>query len=84
MLMHLKSSKEKTKMAKSLSKEIFGVPSLQTATRIDDSDKVSAFQAAHFRLCSRMRELESQFEQKASELRSAFVSEVAQISGEAE
>jgi hypothetical protein len=46
-----------------------------TVTRIDDNDndKVSAFQAAHFRLAANMRELEMQFEHKASELRSAFV-----------
>jgi hypothetical protein len=60
---------------------IFGVPSLETARAIDDSDKVAAAQAAHFRLDARMRELEVQFEQKASELRAAFVAELAQICG---
>jgi hypothetical protein len=69
-------------MSKQLSKQqIFGVPSLETASRIDDSDKVSAFQAAHFRMHSRMRELEVQFEVKASELRAAFVAECAGIAG---
>jgi hypothetical protein len=42
---------------------------------------VSAFQAAHYRLGSRMRELEQQFEVKASELRAAFVAEVEGITG---
>jgi hypothetical protein len=69
-------------MSKQLSKQqIFGVPSLAVASAIDDSDKVSAFQAAHYRLGSRMRELEQQFEVKASELRAAFVAEVEGIAG---
>jgi len=62
--------------------QIFGVPSLETAGRIDDVDKVSAFEAAHYRCKSRMHELESQFEVKASEIRAAFVAEVAEISGQ--
>jgi hypothetical protein len=67
-------------MSKQLSKQqIFGVPSLAVASAIDDSDKVSAFQAAHYRLGSRMRELEVQFEAKASVLRAAFVAECMQI-----
>jgi len=40
---------------------------------------VSAFQAAHYRLTARMGELEQQFEIKASELRAAFVAEIAEI-----
>jgi hypothetical protein len=68
-------------MNKQLTKQIFGVPSIQTAGRIDDSDKVSAFEAAHYRCTARMRELEQQFEVKASEIRAAFVAEVAEISG---
>ena len=70
-----------TKLAKST---IFGVPSLETAGRIDDSDKVSAFGAAHFRCQTRLRELESQFEEKAGEIRAALVAEVAEIIGEME
>jgi hypothetical protein len=57
------------------------VPSLERAGGIDDADKVSAFEAAHYRCKNRMRELEQQFEVKASEIRSAFVAEVAEISG---
>jgi hypothetical protein len=69
-------------MQKQLSKQqVFGMPSIETAGRIDDSDKVSAFEAAHYRCSARMRELESQFEVKASEIRKAFVTEVAEISG---
>jgi hypothetical protein len=68
-------------MSKQLTKQIFGVPSLAVASAIDDSDKVSAFQAAHYRLGSRMHELEQQFEVKASELRVAFVAECADIMG---
>ena len=66
-------------MAKSLTKPIFGVPSLETASRIDDSDATNAVCAAHFRFQARMRELEAQFETKASELRAAFLAEIAAI-----
>jgi hypothetical protein len=62
-----------------VAKAIFGVPSLETAGRIDDSDKMAALQAATYRCQSRMRELECQFEVKASEIRSAFVAECAGI-----
>jgi hypothetical protein len=62
--------------------DLFGVPSLQTAGRIDDSDKVAAFEAAHYRCTARMRELEDQFETKASEIRAAFVAECAGIMAE--
>ncbi len=67
-------------MTRQLSK-VFGVPSLETASRIDDSDAVNAVYAAHFRYNSRMRELEGQFEAKASELRTAFLAELAAIRG---
>jgi hypothetical protein len=49
----------KTGLTKSI---IFGVPSMETAGRIDDSDKVSAIEAARFRCQTRLRELEQQFE----------------------
>ena len=68
-------------MAKALTKQVFGVPSLQVAEAIDDSDKVATITAAHFRLSARMRELEAQFEAKACELRAAFLAEVAEIHG---
>ena len=60
---------------------IFGAPSLETARAIDDSDKVAAAQAAHYRLERRIAELEAQFEAKASELRAAFVAELTAICG---
>jgi hypothetical protein len=66
-------------MAKALTKQTFGVPSLETATRIDDNDKTAALQAAGYRFTARMRELEAQFEGKASELRSAYLAEAATI-----
>jgi hypothetical protein len=50
---------------------IFGVPSLETARAIDDSDKAAGLQAAHYRMSARMHELETAFEQKASELRAS-------------
>jgi hypothetical protein len=61
---------------------IFGVPSMETAGRIDDSDKVSAFEAARFRCQTRLRELEQPFEVKASEIRKAFITEAAEIIGQ--
>ena len=69
-------------MSKTLTKQtLFGVPSLETARRVDDSDKVAALEAAHYRLTSRMRELEQRFDEEASKLRSAFLAEVLQIHG---
>jgi hypothetical protein len=77
----LENTLTKTGLAKAA---IFGVPSIEIARRIDDEDKVSAIHAAHYRLTARMRELEIQFEAKASELRAAFLAEVAEIHGGAE
>jgi hypothetical protein len=53
-------------MTRQLTKQIFGVPSTETASRIDDSDATNAACAASYRFNSRMRELEAQFEAKAS------------------
>jgi hypothetical protein len=63
---------------------IFGVPSLETARAIDDSDKAAGLQAAHYRVSARMRELEQQFDAKAQELRGAFVAECQEILGSEE
>ena len=63
---------------------IFGVPSLETARAIDDSDKAAGLQAAPYRLSARMRELEQQYDVKASELRAAFVSACQEILGDDE
>jgi hypothetical protein len=66
-------------MSKALQKQIFGALSTETASRIDDSDATNAACAAHFRFNTRMRELEAQFEAKASELRSAFLADLAAL-----
>jgi hypothetical protein len=58
---------------------MFGVPSLEVSNRIANEDSVRALQASHYRLTARMRELELQFEAKASELRQAFLDESAKI-----
>jgi hypothetical protein len=68
---------------KSLAKPtIFGVPSLETASRIDDSDAANAACAAKYRFQARMHELTAQFETKASEVRAAFLAELAEIRGD--
>jgi hypothetical protein len=66
-------------MTKQLTKQIFGMPSLETASRIDDSDATNAACAASYRFNARMRELELQFEAKASGLRAAFLAELAAL-----
>jgi hypothetical protein len=66
-------------MKQTVATKPFGVPSTETATRIDDSDAANAACAAHFRFQSRMRELEAHFETKASELRAAYLAELADI-----
>jgi hypothetical protein len=66
-------------MSKALQKQIFGMPSCETASRIDDSDATNAACAASYRFSARMREIESQFEAKASELRAAFLAELAAL-----
>jgi hypothetical protein len=60
---------------------IFGVPSLETSSRIDTSDQTNRAHAAHYRCKARMRQLESEFEAKASEIRSAYIAELAEIVG---
>jgi hypothetical protein len=52
-------------MPKALQKQIFDMPSLETASRIDDSDATNAACAADFRFSTCMRELEAQFELRA-------------------
>jgi hypothetical protein len=71
-------------MNKQITKQIFGVPTLETASRIDDVDKTTALTAANYRCAARLRQLESEFEIKASEIRAAFVAEAAEIIGEVE
>jgi hypothetical protein len=51
-----------------ITKQIFGVPSLETASRIDTHDQACRAQAAAYRCTTRLHELEAQFEAKASEI----------------
>jgi hypothetical protein len=72
-------------MAKQLTKSGFGVPSIALSCRIDDSDRMSALDAAHYRVAARLRELECEFEVKAAEIRKSYLAEVDVIqSGGAE
>jgi molybdopterin synthase catalytic subunit len=71
-------------MNRQVTKPSFGVPSLETVSRIDDSDKVAGLEAARYRMSAKMRQLEIQFEAKASELRAAFVHECGEILGHEE
>jgi hypothetical protein len=69
-------------MNKQLSKaQIFWAPTLETARNIDDCDTVHAIEAARHRFNTNMRDLECAFDAKASELRAAFVAEVADTMG---
>jgi hypothetical protein len=63
---------------------IFWAPGLDVARSISDSDVAAAIQAAEYRFSASMRSLEAAFEQKASELRAAFLKEVQDACGEAE
>jgi hypothetical protein len=54
---------------------MFGV----VAGRIDNQDAVCRLRAAHYRLAARLHELEARFEEKASELRRAFLDETSEI-----
>ena len=69
-------------MKTALAKTTFGVPSIETACRIDNSDRVSALHAAGYRFDARVREIELQFEAKVAELREAYLGEVAAIHGD--
>jgi hypothetical protein len=55
---------------------------METASRIDDSDAANAACAAQYRFQARMHELQSQFETKASDVRAAFLAELAGIRGD--
>jgi hypothetical protein len=82
--LNVKARNWEINMAKNVTKaNLFGVPSLETATRIDNEDMVAALHAAHYRLTARMRELECQFEVKAAELRQSFIDESQEILAQA-
>jgi hypothetical protein len=57
------------------------MPSVEIARRIDNSDATNSACAAHFRFTARMNELSAQFEQKANELRAAYLKEIDGIRG---
>lgn len=71
---------ETTHMAKQLSK--VRIPSLRVADQIDVSDMCSALGAAQYRFRALMRELEREFDEKASELRDAYLIECAAVQGD--
>ena len=74
-------------MVRQVSKpNIFWAPSLETARKIDDGDKVMAIESARYRFNATMADLERSYDGQASRLRAAFVAEVAQLyqGGEAE
>ena len=70
-------------MAKSLVRQIFGMPSAEVVSRIEASDRSSAASAAHYRFTARMRSLEAQFEAEASKLRNEYIAELGEIQFEA-
>jgi len=49
------------------------------AADIENSDRTTRLEAAHFRFSRRLRELESQFEAEASKLRQTYCDECAEI-----
>jgi hypothetical protein len=74
-------------MNKSMTKpQIFWAPALDTARKIDDSDTVTAIEAARFRFQASLSDLERHYDAEASKLRAAFVEEIARLyqNGEAE
>jgi hypothetical protein len=71
-------------MNKAITKPSFGVPSLETVARIDDSDKMAGLEAARYRCAARMRELEVRFENEASKIRAEFVQECSSVLSEVE
>lgn len=68
-------------MAKLSAKTAFGVPSQELTIRIDESVATSLLRQAGYAFESKMRELERQFEAKASELRGEYLTATATITG---
>jgi hypothetical protein len=58
---------------------IFWAPALDTARAIDDSDTVTAIEAARYRFTASMADLERHYDAEASKLRAAFVAEIAAL-----
>lgn len=65
-------------MNKNLMKErIFWAPSVTTVRSIDDADTAAAIEVAQYRFNASMRDLETKFDEAASELRTEFLREVS-------
>jgi hypothetical protein len=73
------AKRKEHEMAKALTKTSFGAPSAEVLTAIDASDKCAELQAAGYRFTAKLAALERQFEAKASELRTEYLNEVAEI-----
>jgi hypothetical protein len=59
-----------------VAKQPFGVPSKEALTKIETSDTVAGLSEAQYDYNIRRRELERQFEAKASELRDEYIATV--------
>jgi hypothetical protein len=66
-------------MAKSLTRQTFGVPSLSLPELIETSDTLARLSEAGHAYEARLRELEHQFEVKASELREEYLRKLLEI-----
>jgi hypothetical protein len=66
-------------MAKSLTRQTFGVPPKAVLELIESSDKVAWLSEAGYSYETKLRELEHQFESKAAELRQEYLAIILQI-----
>ena len=66
-------------MAKSPTRQTFGVPSQAVLELIESSDKVAWLSEARYSYETNLRELEHQFESKAADLREEYLSIMLQI-----
>jgi hypothetical protein len=66
-------------MAKSLTRQTFGVPPYAVLELIDSSDEVAWLSEAGYSYETKLRELEHQFESNAAELRQEYLAIILQI-----
>jgi hypothetical protein len=66
-------------MAKSLTRQTFGVPSQGVLELIETSDKVARLSEAGYAYETKLRALEHQFEVHASDLQEEYIAEVLEI-----
>jgi hypothetical protein len=66
-------------MAKSLTRQTFGEPSHRVLELNETSDQVARLSEAGYAYKTKRRELEHQFDVKASELREEYIAEVLEI-----